>query len=158
MANCDIACLVYDANDQFSFLHLGTVQKDLPRNLPRVFVASKLDLDEVVQDFDVTPEEFCDRLRLVLPLRISVAGTDDPSVVHVSEVWKELALAAVNPDLALPEWEESDEESESESEDDEPVEKSVIMKRVVRIGLAVGVVSLIGYALYRWGFKKNEKK
>jgi hypothetical protein len=157
MDNCDVACLVYDANDQYSFLNLGTVQKDLPNTLPRMFVASKLDLEEVEQQFDVTPEEFCDRLQLVRPRRISVAGTDEPDVLPVTEVWKELVLAAVNPELALPEWDETDSDSDS---DDEPIveKKNVILKRVVRIGLAVGVASLIGYAIYRFGFKKNEKK
>jgi Ras family protein T1 len=157
MAKCDVACLVYDANDQFSFLYLGTVQKDLPKNLPRMFVASKLDLDEVEQDFDVTPEEFCDRLQLVRPRRVSAAGTDDPYVLPLSELWKELVLAATNPELALPEWEESDDESDDDNEEEQDKnEVPIIVKRVVRIGLAVGLLSLVGYAIYRFSFKKTE--
>ncbi|KAL0480786.1 mitochondrial Rho GTPase [Acrasis kona] len=156
MNQCDVVCLVYDASDQFSFLHLSTVQKDLSKTLPRLFVSSKVDLQEVDQDFDVTPEEYCDRLQLVRPLRVSVAGADD--ALHISELWKELVLAAVNPDLALPEWEES-EDSDEEEEEIVPREvPNVVVKRVVRIGLAVGVLAAVGYAVYRFGFKKAESK
>uniref|UniRef100_A0A8C2XNK1 Mitochondrial Rho GTPase n=1 Tax=Cyclopterus lumpus TaxID=8103 RepID=A0A8C2XNK1_CYCLU len=96
-ANCDVACLMYDASDSHSFDYCASIYKQhyMESNIPCVLVASKVDLPGVKQFHGMTPAEFCYKHQLPPPLPFSSLFPDSTS----KNIYSRLACAAVYPHL-----------------------------------------------------------
>lgn len=73
MSLVDVLCLVYDTSDANSFSYIVNLwqQYDLS-GYPVVFIGTKSDKPLAVQQLDMTPEEFAEKLSVAPPLKISM--------------------------------------------------------------------------------------
>jgi Ras family protein T1 len=98
LAACDILVYAYDSSDPDSFAHLAPLRARYPHlnDLPGLYVALKADQDKATQRTDVRPEDVTAALGLNAPLHVSVTWTS------ISELFVQIAEAAMSPGTALP--------------------------------------------------------
>lgn len=95
MSHCDVACLIYDRHDKYSFSHIAYVQKNLDKSIPCVYIPTKQDLEIVEQEHEVTPNEFCEALGFPWPpTQLSLVSD---SKQKVRSIFQEITHAALNP-------------------------------------------------------------
>lgn len=95
MDKCDIALLVFDGNDKYSFATLTTIQRSLyPHKIPCVYVLSKKDLEIVDQEHEILPQVFCTSLGLPWP-PMFVSMKEDYKNRH--QIYQTLVLIAEDP-------------------------------------------------------------
>ncbi|XP_018570629.1 mitochondrial Rho GTPase isoform X2 [Anoplophora glabripennis] len=73
---CDVACLVYDINNEKSFEYIARiyVKYFAESKIPVLMVACKDDLEEVRQEYLLQPASFCQKYKILPPQRFSVKG------------------------------------------------------------------------------------
>ncbi len=104
LAACDILVYAYDSSDPDSFAHLAPLRARYPHlnDLPGLYVALKADQDKATQRTDVRPEDVTAALGLNAPLHVSVTWTS------ISELFVQIAEAAMSPGTALPRTDDSE--------------------------------------------------
>jgi len=119
LSECDVVCYAYDSSNPDSFAHVAELRVYSPPSpyipppnenplklaqskhphlddLPAVYAALKADLDKTTQRFTQQPEEYTRDLGMSAPLHVSTTWTS------VSELWANVAEAALSPGLASP--------------------------------------------------------
>lgn len=104
LAACDILVYAYDSSDPDSFAHLASLRAQSPHlhDLPALYVALKADQDKATQRTDVLPEDVTAALGLNAPLHVSVTWSS------ISELFVQIAEAAMSPGMVLPWTDDSD--------------------------------------------------
>ena len=99
---CDILIYTYDSSDPDSFSHITSLRSKYPNleDLPALYVALKADNDKTTQRSEVQPDDYTTALGMNKPLHVSVTWDS------ISEMFVQIAEAAVFPSLALPKREE----------------------------------------------------
>ncbi|OMJ18931.1 Mitochondrial Rho GTPase 1 [Smittium culicis] len=78
---CDLLCMVYDSSDPDSFQYLMDLRNYYNLdNVPTIFIATKSDLDSVVQHSEDPPDIYCRNLKLKPPVFISVRDGQTASI------------------------------------------------------------------------------
>ncbi|OMJ21065.1 Mitochondrial Rho GTPase 1 [Smittium culicis] len=78
---CDLLCMVYDSSDPDSFQYLIDLRNYYNLdNVPTIFIATKSDLDSVVQHSEDPPDIYCRNLKLKPPVFISVKDGQTASI------------------------------------------------------------------------------
>jgi len=152
---CDIAIMVFDGADPYSFSYLAKLQQKLDPTIPCIYVLSKDDLEVEEQIHDVPPQEFCEELGLLWPPFYHCATQYDP---ERHKTFEEVLYFAQNPKDACPMWDAA-ESSDSEDEGPEQHEiqpKSSLLSRTIKLVSVVSVIA-IGSALL-WKFAAKSKK
>lgn len=163
MGKCDVALLLFDGNDRYSFSFLEHIQRGLDPSIPCVYMLTKHDLEIVEQENmgDVTPKQFCEALSLIWPpylcSLVSAQGLN-----NIKTLFSDLLEVALNPEDSgcLPKWSmcDIDEMNDNQDDDDESNDiyrKESLLKRTLKV---VGVVSgfgLLTFAMIRW-LKKSK--
>ncbi|KAI5849734.1 mitochondrial Rho GTPase 1 [Tricharina praecox] len=98
LSECDVVCYAYDSSNPDSFAHVAELRSKHPHldDLPAVYAALKADLDKTTQRFTQQPEEYTRDLGMSAPLHVSTTWTS------VSELWANVAEAALSPGMASP--------------------------------------------------------
>lgn len=104
LAACDVLVFAYDSSDPDSFAHLAALRAQYPhlQDLPALYVALKADQDKATQRTDIQPEDVTATLGLNAPLHVSVTWSS------ISELFVQIAEAAMSPGTALP-WNDDSE-------------------------------------------------
>ncbi|KAI9743001.1 MAG: ERMES complex Ca(2+)-binding regulatory GTPase gem1 [Claussenomyces sp. TS43310] len=99
---CDLICYTYDSSDPDSFSHIVSLRQRYPHldDLPNVYVALKADLDKTMQRSELQPDPYTASIMMSAPLHVSVTWNS------ISELFVNLAEAAMNPSSAFPKSEE----------------------------------------------------
>ena len=83
---------LYDTNDPNSFSYLANLRKLCDLNkCPIVFVGTKTDLEQVSQNYELTPEEYTSALGLASPLLVSMQDR------QVADLYNIITGVAMNP-------------------------------------------------------------
>ncbi|XP_049823573.1 mitochondrial Rho GTPase isoform X1 [Aethina tumida] len=92
---CDVACLVYDINDEKSFEYIARIyiKYFAESKIPVLVVACKDDLEEVRQEYLLQPSSFCQKYKILPPQRFSVNSH------HKKDIFIKLATMASFPPL-----------------------------------------------------------
>ncbi|KAJ8959991.1 hypothetical protein NQ318_009426 [Aromia moschata] len=92
---CDVACLVYDINNEKSFEYIARIyiKYFAESKIPVLIVACKDDLDEVRQEYLLQPASFCQKYKILPPQRYSIKGH------HKRDVFVKLATMAAFPNF-----------------------------------------------------------
>ena len=100
--SCDILIYAYDSSDPDSFSHITSLRSKYSHleDLPALYVALKADNDKTTQRSEVQPDDYTTALGMNKPLHVSVTWSS------ISELFVQIAEAAVFPSLALPKSEE----------------------------------------------------
>lgn len=74
---CDVAALVYDANNPKSFEYIARIyiKYFADSKIPVLIIANKSDLSEVKQDYLLQPISFCNKYKLMPPQPYSISRT-----------------------------------------------------------------------------------
>ncbi|KAI0238424.1 ERMES complex Ca(2+)-binding regulatory GTPase gem1 [Massospora cicadina] len=97
LEQCDLLCLVYDASDPNSFLHLMHLRAQYELDhLPYVIVATKCDVDQVRQRTADQPEAYCKKLGIAQPVKVSAKSGD------LERLFGLFASVAMNPTGSIP--------------------------------------------------------
>ncbi|KAJ9057018.1 ERMES complex Ca(2+)-binding regulatory GTPase gem1 [Entomophthora muscae] len=97
LEQCDLLCLVYDASDPNSFLHIMHLRTQYELDhLPYVIVATKCDVDQVRQRTDEQPESYCKKLGIAQPVKVSAKDGD------LERLFGLFASVAMNPTGSIP--------------------------------------------------------
>ena len=99
---CDILIYAYDSSDPDSFSHITSLHSKFSHleDVPALYVALKADNDKTTQRSEVQPDDYTTALGMNKPLHVSVTWSS------ISELFVQIAEAAVFPSLALPKSEE----------------------------------------------------
>ena len=94
----DIFVYTYDSSDPDSFAYIPSLRTQHAHldEMPSLYVALKADMDKSTQRGDVQPEEYTSGLDMQKPLHVSVTWGS------ISELFVQVAEAALWPDRALP--------------------------------------------------------
>lgn len=106
LSTADILVYTYDSADPDSFAyipHLGSQYQHLDE-MPSLYVALKADMDRSTQAGDLQPEEYTSLLGMQKPLHVSVTWGS------ISELFVQIAEAALWPGGALPAGKEGEED------------------------------------------------
>ncbi|KAG1469580.1 hypothetical protein G6F56_003178 [Rhizopus delemar] len=132
---CDLLCLVYDTSDANSFGYLASLRKQYKiDHLATVLVATKCELDLVMQRYEVQPDIYCRNFGLNVPLNVSVKENQMADLYHI------LTGVAMNPTMTTP------------GTHKDKTEKSWISKHYLTVSVVTSVVlltSLAGYKLFK---------
>ncbi|KAI9244890.1 EF hand associated-domain-containing protein [Sporodiniella umbellata] len=135
LEQCDLLCLVYDTSDANSFGYLASLRKQYKiDHLATVLVATKCELDLVMQRYEVQPDIYCRNFGLNVPLSVSVKENQMANLYHI------LTGVAMNPAMTTP------------GTHKDKAEKSWISKHYLTVSLVTSVVlltSLAGYKLFK---------
>ncbi|KAJ8928244.1 hypothetical protein NQ314_019194 [Rhamnusium bicolor] len=73
---CDVACLIYDINNEKSFEYIARIyiKYFAESKIPVLIVACKDDLEEVRQDYLLQPATFCQKYKILPPQRFNIRG------------------------------------------------------------------------------------
>ncbi|MCJ1336370.1 ERMES complex Ca(2+)-binding regulatory GTPase gem1 [Bachmanniomyces sp. S44760] len=99
---CDILIYTYDGSDPDSFAHISSLRRRFAHldDLPAIYVALKADNDKTTQRSEIQPDEYTVALGMNKPLHVSVTWGS------ISELFVQIAEAAMWPSLAFPKNEE----------------------------------------------------
>ena len=99
---CDMLVYTYDSSDPNSFSHISSLRSKHPHldDLPALYVALKADNDKTTQRSEVQPDEYATMLGMNKPLHVSVTWQS------ISELFVQIAEAAMRPSTAFPKSEE----------------------------------------------------
>lgn len=161
MGKCDVALLLYDGNDKFSFSFLEHIQRELEPSIPCVYMLTKYDLPIVDQEnLAVTPQQFCEALALIWPPYLC-SLTSQQGLNNIKTLFSDLLEVAMNPEESgcLPKWsllnEAEDDDLQDDTEDGE-VPKESLAKRTVKIAGFVSILGLVTYMMVKWIKKSKE--
>ena len=131
----DIIVYTYDSSDPDSFAYIPSLRSQHAQldEMPSLYVALKADMDKSTQRGDVQPEEYTTGLGMQKPLHVSVTWGS------ISELFVQVAEAALWPDRALPAG------REGEGEEVDWMRWGVVGGAVVVVGAAaVGIWRRVG--------------
>ncbi|KAL2044826.1 hypothetical protein N7G274_002601 [Stereocaulon virgatum] len=131
----DIIVYTYDSSDPDSFAYIPSLRSQHAQldTMPSLYVALKADMDKSTQRGDVQPEEYTIGLGMQKPLHVSVTWGS------ISELFVQVAEAALWPDRALPA------RREGEGEEVDWMRWGVVGGAVVVVGAAaVGIWRRVG--------------
>ncbi|KAG2377850.1 hypothetical protein C9374_008935 [Naegleria lovaniensis] len=164
MGKCDVALLLFDGNDRYSFSFLEHIQRGLDPSIPCVYMLTKHDLEIVEQENmgDVTPKQFCEALSLIWPPYLC-SLVSSQGLNNIKTLFSDLLEVALNPEDSgcLPKWsmcdidEINDNQVDDDSDGGDLYKKESLVKRTLKV---IGVVSgfgLITFAIIRW-LKKSK--
>lgn len=163
MGKCDVALLLFDGNDRFSFSFLEHIQRGLEPSIPCIYMLTKYDLEIVEQEnLNVTPKQFCEALSLVWPPYLC-SLVSSQGLNNIKTLFSDLLDVAINPKDSgcLPKWSMIGEEGEENQEDiddadDELIKKEPLLKRTLKIVGVITVFGLMTFAMLKWLKKSKE--
>lgn len=93
--NCDVACLIYDVTNPKSFEYVAKMflRYFVDTRIPTLFVACKSEHQEVNQDFEMTPAQFCTKFKLPPPQYFTCIDRVN------KDIYVKLATMAAYPNL-----------------------------------------------------------
>lgn len=93
--NCDVACLIYDVTNPKSFEYVAKMflRYFVDTRIPTLFVACKSEHQEVKQDFEMTPAQFCSKFKLPPPQYFTCIDKVN------KDIYVKLATMAAYPNL-----------------------------------------------------------
>lgn len=93
----DVIVYVHDSSDTNSFSYISNLRQQYSLDhVPTLFVATKSDLDLALQRHEVQPDVYCRRLKLQVPVSVSVKDGQMADVFHT------ICRIAMNPHSAIP--------------------------------------------------------
>eukprot|EP01080_Neovahlkampfia_damariscottae_P001177 gene1177-10691_t len=147
LSKCHVICLLYDGSDKYSFSYLTDIQVAIFKsnsNIPCVYFETKADLEQVEQNHEVTPSEFCLHLSLTAP--ISCSCLKEPEAL--TPIFEQISYIASDPEIAIPRYKDDVVDKKSTK-----ISPKTIIKRTITILSVVGIVSSIF-----WFYVKRDKK